>query len=108
MPKPEKHVFVCLNTRPAGHPKGSCSDRRSEGLLEEFRRLTEEREMHGRIKITRTGCLGPCELGPTVLVYPEGIMYVGVQAVDVVEIFDDHLLGGRPVGRLMAPADVWS
>ena len=27
MAQPEKYVFVCLNQRPEGHPKGSCLDR---------------------------------------------------------------------------------
>lgn len=108
MPKPEKHVFVCINSRPPGHPKGSCTERGSEGLLMEFGRLMEERQAHGKVAITRTSCLGPCALGPSVLVYPEGVMYVGVQAADVEEIFDEHLLKGQPVTRLQAPAEIWS
>lgn len=107
MPRPEKHVFVCLNARPPGHPKGSCTERGAEGLLMEFKRLVEERQAYGRIAITRAGCLGPCELGATVLVYPEGVMYVGVQARDVEEIFDQHLLGQQPVARLLAPVEIW-
>ncbi len=104
MPRPEKHVFVCLNARPAGHPKGSCTERGAEGLLMEFGRLMEVR---GKVAITRTSCLGPCELGPTVLVYPDGIMYVGVQVGDIEEIFDQHLLGNQPVSRLQAPTEIW-
>jgi len=107
MPRPEKHVFVCLNARPPGHRKGSCIERGAEGLLMEFKRLVEERQAHGRIAITRAGCLAPCELGPTVLVYPEGVMYVGVQVSDIEEIFDRHLLGNQPLARLQAPAEIW-
>jgi len=107
MPRPEKHVFVCLNARPAGHPKGSCTERGAEGLLMEFGRLMEARQAYGKVAITRTSCLGPCELGPTVLVYPDGVMYVGVQPSDIEEIFDEHLLGDRPVSRLRAPAAIW-
>jgi (2Fe-2S) ferredoxin len=107
MPKPERHVFICTNQRPPGHPKSSCTDRGAQDLVAEFGRLLEEREAFGRIKITRSGCLGPCELGPSVLVYPEGVMYAGVHMNDVAEIFDQHLLGGRPVERLLAPPEVW-
>jgi (2Fe-2S) ferredoxin len=67
----------------------------------------EERQAYGRVAITRTSCLGPCELGPTVLVYPEGVMYLGVQVGDIEEIFDKHLLGNQPVERLQAPAEIW-
>lgn len=107
MPRPERHVFVCLNERPPGHPKGSCSARGGSALLDEFNRLIQERQAFGRILATRSGCLKPCELGANVLVYPEGVMYVGVTVADVVEIFDQHLLGGRPVDRLKAPPEVW-
>jgi (2Fe-2S) ferredoxin len=74
----------------------------------ELGRLMEERQAFGRVAITRTSCLGPCELGPSVLVYPDGVMYVGVQASDIEEIFDQHLLGDQPVERLLAPPEVWS
>jgi len=45
--------------------------------------------------------------GPNILVYPEGILYNNVTKADVTEIFDEHLLGGNPVERLKAPADIW-
>ena len=107
MPRPDRHVFVCVNTRPQGHPKGSCTARGAEALLAEFARLMEKRGAFGKVAVTRTSCLKPCELGPSVLVYPEGVMYVGVDVADVEEIFDRHLLGGEPVERLRAPADIW-
>ncbi len=108
MPKPEKHVFVCLNERPPGNPKGSCTERGGPDLMDEFARILQDREAWGKVKITRSGCLGPCELGPNVLVYPDGVLYVGVRPADIAEIFDEHLLGGRPVERLKAPAHIWS
>jgi (2Fe-2S) ferredoxin len=74
----------------------------------ELGRLMEERQAYGKVAITRASCLGPCELGPSVLVYPDGVMYVGVQTTDIEEIFDQHLLGGQPVERLLAPPEVWS
>lgn len=108
MPRPEKHVLICLNSRPPGHPKGSCMTGGAQDIVMEFARLLEERQLHGRIKITRTSCLGPCELGPTILVYPEGVMYGGVTAADVEEIVTDHLLDNQPIERLKVPAEVWS
>ncbi len=108
MPRPEKHIFICLNPRPPGHPKGSCTTNGGQDVLMEFARELEERALFGRLKLTRTSCLGPCDLGPIVLVYPEGVMYGGVQPGDVHEIIDEHLLGDRPVERLKVPPEVWS
>lgn len=107
MPKPEKHVFVCTFRRPDDHPKGSCAARGGEAVLEAFANQFESRELFGRFQLTRTGCLGTCEQGPTVLVYPQGVMYQKVTADDVTEIIDAHLLGDTPVERLRMPADVW-
>lgn len=107
MPKPEKHVFICLNVRPPGHPKGSCTQNGAQDLMTEFGQQLEARQLFGRIAVTRTGCLGPCDLGPTVLVYPEGVMYGKVTTADVAEIVEEHLLGGRPVERLQVPSEIW-
>ena len=107
MPKPEKHIFICLNSRPPGHPKGSCTLGGAQDLLTEFAEQLEARDLKGRFRLTRTGCLGPCELGPIVLVYPESVMYGRVSPGDVSEIIDDHLLSDRPVERLRVPLDMW-
>jgi (2Fe-2S) ferredoxin len=108
MPKPERHVFVCVQNRPAGHPRGSCSQRNSGDLLNEFAGQFESKGLFGRFGLTSTGCLGPCDKGPNILIYPDGVMYSGVQAADVAEIVDEHLVGGKPVERLLTDPEIWS
>ena len=107
MPKPAKHVFVCSQSRPQGHPRGSCGEKGCAPVLEEFLFELQKRDCYDKIAVTNTGCIGPCGYGPNVLVYPEGIMYAGVKKDDVAVIFDEHLLGGKPVERLIMPAEVW-
>ena len=107
MPKPDKHVFICAQSRPPGHPRGSCAERGCGDVLEEFLLQLQQRNCFDTIAITNTGCIGPCGSGPNVLVYPEGIMYGGVTKEDVTEIYDSHLLGGTPVERLKVPEDIW-
>lgn len=107
MAKPERHVFVCSQSRPAGHPRGSCGQRGCREVVEEFTRQWQQRQLFAQIAVTPTGCLGPCSMGPSVLVYPEGVMYVNVAVEDVGQIFDEHLLGGNPVERLIAPPGIW-
>ena len=107
MPKPEKHVFICAQSRPAGHPRGSCGERGCSDVLEEFLIQLQDRNCFEKVAVTNTGCLGPCGMGPNVIVYPEGTFYTAVSKDDVSEIFEKHLLGDAPVDRLTAPADVW-
>ena len=107
MPKPKKHVFICTQQRPAGHPRGSCAEKGCAGIAEAFFAEMSERELFDQFMATMSGCIGPCGVGPNVLIYPEGVMYSGVKPEDVKEIIDEHLLKDQVVERLLAPADVW-
>ncbi len=109
MPKPKKHVLVCVQGRPAGHPRSSCQEKGCAAVWQAFSDAFTARNLWtSDFQLTNTGCLGPCQLGPSVLVYPEGILYSGVKPKDVGEIIDQHLMLDQPVARLLAPADVWA
>ncbi|MCS7239927.1 MAG: NADH-quinone oxidoreductase subunit NuoF [Candidatus Bipolaricaulota bacterium] len=65
-----------------------------------------QHDLGEEIQVVETGCMGPCELGPILLVYPDGTYYIRVKPADVEEIVVEHFLKGRPVRRLLwsAPA----
>ncbi len=107
MPRPERHVFVCVQQRPEGHPRPSCSQKNCNEVAEEFFFNLQQTQAFDRIQVTTTGCLGPCSEGPSVLVYPEGVMYGRVGKEDVAAIFEEHLVNGKPVERLLMPKDFW-
>lgn len=102
---PERFVFVCVNERPPGHPRGSCTQRGSSEVFNAFREITGQRGLLN-VKVTFTGCLEPCIVGPTVLVLPDYVWYGGVTADDVPLIVDQHLIGDQPVEWLrIGPAE---
>ena len=102
---PERYVFVCINERPADHPRGSCSLKRSGDIFSELREVTGERRLEN-VKVTFSGCLEACPLGPVVAVYPDNVWYGGVTVEDVRLIVEQHLEGGRPVDFLqLTPED---
>ncbi len=107
MPKPRYHVFVCTTDRPAGHPRGSCGEKGSQDLMMKFMEEVQNRNLMGEVLITGSSCLGPCMMGPTVVVYPDGVWYRGVAAKDVEEIVSKHFTDGKPVERLMIPDQMW-
>ncbi len=107
MPRPDQHVFVCTQNRPQGHPRGSCGSSGCAAVMNEFMNEIQNRNLFEKIALTNTGCLGPCMMGPSVLVYPEGIMYGKVKPSDVKGIIEQHLLGGEPVAKLVVPKEVW-
>lgn len=104
MAKPEKYVFVCTNSRPPGHPRGSCMEKASVDVLTEFREQQGEKGLL-HFKVVATGCLEPCLAGPTVYVAPDDVWYGGVTVDDVAVIIDEHLVGGRPVQLLILDPD---
>ncbi len=101
MPHLDRHVFICVNRRAPENPKGSCAARGSEALKERFKKELHERGLKGKMRANEAGCLDQCEHGCTVVVYPEQVWYGHVTPDDVPEIIEEHLLGGRPVERLL-------
>ena len=107
MPKPKYHIVVCTNARPPGHPKPSCGSAGSAQLLMAFNMgLMQRGVMPGDVLVSGSSCLGPCEQGPTVVVYPEGTWYSKVTEADVATILDEHIKGGKPAAKLN-PDAVW-
>lgn len=96
------HLFICENRRPEGAPKGSCAARGGEAVRAAFKSELLRRGLNEEIRANSAGCLDLCAQGPVVVVYPEGTWYVGVRPEDVVEIVEQHLIGGKPVERLLA------
>ncbi len=101
MPKFEKHIFVCGNQRPAGSPRPCCDPAGTAELQKLFKQKLGERGMKGKVRANQAGCLDQCEHGPNVVVYPDAVWYGRVTADDVEEIIESHIVGGRPVERLM-------
>ncbi|OQA92323.1 MAG: NADP-reducing hydrogenase subunit HndC [Elusimicrobia bacterium ADurb.Bin231] len=57
--------------------------------------------LQDEVQIVETGCMGSCEMGPMMVVYPEGTVYIKLVPSDAAEIVKEHFLKGRPVKRLM-------
>lgn len=101
MPPPfRKHLFVCLNERPADSPRGDCTRKGSPALLKRFKEALRARGLDEEIRANKAGCLDNCENGCSVVVYPDAVWYGRVTEADVEEIVEKHLVAGEPVERL--------
>ena len=103
MPRLQRHVFVCINERPAGHPKGDCKSKCGVEVRDALKAGLSARGVAKQIRANNAGCLDQCEHGTTVVVYPEQVWYGGVTVADIDELIDGHLLGGKVVERLLIP-----
>jgi (2Fe-2S) ferredoxin len=103
VPSFQRHVFVCINERPADNPKGCCKARGGVEVRDELKLQLKKVGLSKTIRANNSGCLDQCEHGVTVVVYPEQVWYGGVTVDDVKEIVEKHLIGGQVVERLLIP-----
>ena len=96
--KYKKHIFVCTNNRDDG--RAYCGEEQGMALVNAFKELIKEHKIGISVRAQRAGCFDTCAMGPSIVVYPEGIFYGRVQVEDVKEIFEEHILNNRPVERL--------
>jgi NADH-quinone oxidoreductase subunit F len=87
------HILICGGT--GCHATGSGKVK--QALIAEI----DRQKLSDEIRIVETGCNGFCAMGPIMVIYPEGVIYMMVQPEDALEIVEEHLLKGRPVERLL-------
>jgi (2Fe-2S) ferredoxin len=107
MPRPERQVLVCTNTRPPGNPKGSCGQKGAEDLAQALKDLVDEAGLRDRVMVNRTSCLKHCSQGVTLAVQPDNVWYAKVGVSDLEEIGSRHLRDGQAVERLLMPDIPW-
>jgi (2Fe-2S) ferredoxin len=101
MPFRQRYLFVCINRRPDGHPKGSCAEKGSEQIVVRLKEALAQRGVaKDRVRACSSSCLDLCESGVTVLQEPDHIAYGRVTLEDVEEIAD-AAAGGGVVERLV-------
>ncbi len=97
----DKHVFFCVNQRGPG--EDCCNNHHAKEardyVKDKVKALGISTEKNA-IRINSAGCLGRCEHGPVLVVYPEAVWYTYVDHSDLDEIIEEHLQHGRVVKRL--------
>ncbi len=92
------HVFVCTQEKPEGVP--CCSAAGSSGILSALRDELGAKRLANEVQVSSCGCLGLCDGGPVMIVYPEDIWYTKLAPSDVPEIVASHFQAGQKVARL--------
>ena len=91
IPSHRHHVLLCNGPR--------CTLENAPALWEYFEAKIKECRLRGkqRVMTVRTGCLYPCDLGPIMVVHPNGTWYGGVDRAAVDQIVAEHIVGGEVV-----------
>lgn len=87
------HVMVCGGT--------GCQASESLEIKERLHNQINKFNLQDKIEIHQTGCFGLCEVGPNIVVYPQGIFYSHVTLEHVDEIVENHFLKGQVVDHLL-------
>ena len=95
------HVFCCVNERPESAVRECCKRKKSLELRNYMKKRVRELKLEKKIRINQSGCLDKCELGPIMVIYPEGVWYSFKNSQDVEEIIKSHLTNGIIVKRLL-------
>jgi (2Fe-2S) ferredoxin len=95
------HAFFCLNLRKNG--ENSCENHCATDMFDYAKSECKRLNLNGvgKVRVNRAGCLDRCDLGPVMVVYPEGIWYQFVDKEDIDEIIQSHFIHGKPVTRLI-------
>lgn len=98
-----KHLFVCTNQR--NNPcRKSCGDHDMGAHAVDY--LKEHAKKmglmgKGKLRISQSGCLGRCNEGPVMVLYPQGRWYTYANDNDLQEILEEELVNDRVVERLL-------
>jgi (2Fe-2S) ferredoxin len=96
----DKHIFICVNQRAEGAPRKSCGETHGMEIVDAFKKKLKEKNLPIKLRAQKSGCLDICDFGQTLVIYPEGVFYVGVSLNDVDEIIEEHIVNNRVVERL--------
>ena len=93
------HLFFCTNRR---DDEPSCGAFGSNDARDYIKERCKALGIHGegQVRINKAGCLGRCEHGPVIAVYPDAVWYTYVDREDLDEIVERHLQQGEIVERL--------
>ena len=79
----------------------TCPKKGSQGVLGALVRAIQRVGLEGKVEVVARGCFGLCKLAPNMYVEPDDIWYSRFTLRDVAVIVRQHLLGNRPVARLI-------
>jgi (2Fe-2S) ferredoxin len=106
MAQRERYVFVCVNSRPDGAPKGSCANRGAVAIHAKLKDMLKERGLANvGVRACTASCLDACWVGPVIAVEPDHYFYGRVTEADLPEIVEAFAAGTRVERLVLRPSD---
>jgi len=106
MAKRKRYLFVCVNRRPDGTPKGSCAARGAVDLHAKLKHMLKSEGMAAtEVRACTSSCLDTCWAGPSICVEPDHYFYGRVKESDLDDIVAALKNDTRVERLLLGPDD---
>jgi NADH:ubiquinone oxidoreductase subunit F (NADH-binding)/(2Fe-2S) ferredoxin/NAD-dependent dihydropyrimidine dehydrogenase PreA subunit len=92
------HVLVCVDPE--------CLAKGAHDVVDAMQDELVAQGLLDEIQVLETSRIGGCSDGPEMMVYPEGVHYVGMTADDIPYLVEEHFLKGRIVEKFREVAKV--
>lgn len=70
---------------------GCCSSG-NRSVMEAFTQELIRNNLKDRVKVNLTGCMGMCDIGPMMIIQPDGVLYCKLKPESVKQIVSGHLI----------------
>lgn len=97
----KKHIFFCTNVK--SDDRKCCSQGDAVTMLHHAKEKLKFLGLfgEGKVRVSSAGCMGRCQQGPAMVIYPDSVWYTYSSIADIDEIIESHILNGVPVERLL-------
>ena len=82
------HIFVCINDRQGA--RKSCADNQGTEIRQLLKDHFNQMQLPANsVRVSQSLCMGLCNQGPNLMIYPQGIWYAAVRVEDIDGIIED-------------------
>lgn len=81
----KKHLFICCNEK---EKDSCCAKRGAKELVTSLKLRLKEEDLWGELKVSKSGCLGPCSNGIAATLYPDNLLMTKIKTSDEDELFN--------------------
>ncbi|MGR3318941.1 MAG: (2Fe-2S) ferredoxin domain-containing protein [Candidatus Anammoxibacter sp.] len=80
----ERIIFVCCNQRE--NNEECCNNSGGSEIREKLKSIVKGYNLNKRVRIAKSGCMGKCDSGVNVMIFPNNIWLKNVTDKDIAEI----------------------
>ncbi|TXT64324.1 MAG: NADH dehydrogenase [Promethearchaeota archaeon] len=90
---PKRELLLCRGT--------ACNSMGAINLHESLQNALVKHKLIEKVSIKLTGCHGFCQLGPTIIIQPDNVLYAHLKPSDIATIIENHIKNNKVVEDLL-------